>query len=265
MRNIPLKILNSILAIFFLFTLSASGWAVPYLDKPRVAQDKWNTIAYAKVVWPYEDSEQRIGCDTLFNVPCLVKMCIREINGTNCARDMDSSSVSYPKNSTMKEIQKLWVNQYGTVSREFRFKNATTSKCIIMTGDLYDPLPGMVCTPLIAPAVSCDISDSLNFEYGTLSSDQVDKAEAYATLTITCNSKATVELNLAGARRIDLGRSGALSASLHATSRDLADGYSFEGNGTTTKLKITSILHSSVQEAEAGTFKGQGIIVMNIY
>lgn len=259
-----LKTLKHNVATLFLSVLSSSSWAVPQIDKPYVLQDKWNTIAYARIVWPSEDSEQSVYCDIWAG--CILRLCLREINGTACIRDLDLSGVQYPFGySTMKELRRLWVGKYGVVSKEFRFKDAYSSKCIIMTADLNTPLAGMVCRPLVAPAVSCSISDSLNFEYKTLSSDKVDKAEAYGTLTITCNDKATVALTLAGDRRIDLGRGGTLTASLHTTYRDLADSYSFEGFGMTTNLKITSILHSSKQEADAGPFKGQGIITMEIY
>lgn len=260
-----LKAFRRIVAILFLFMLSSSSWAVPQIDKPYVLQDKWNTIAYARIVWPAESSEQIIHCGYWFG--CMLKLCLREITGTDCtSRDVDQSHIVYPYgNNTMKELRQLWVNEYGTISKEFRFTKADTSKCIIMTASAFTPLPGMFCRPLVSPAVYCSISENLNFEYNTLSSDKVDKAEAYGTLTITCNDKTTVALTLAGDRTIDLGRGGTLTASLHTTYRDLADGYSFEGFGMTTNLKITSILHSSKQEADAGPFNGQGVIAMNIY
>lgn len=261
----PLYTLLSLFAILCLSMTSTSSSAVPLIDKPQVLQDKWNTIAYARVVWSSESSEQKIYCGSFTGI-CYVRVCMREINGTYCLADMDGvGNVQYKEGATMKQIRELWVQSHGVVSKEFRFKNASNTKCLIMSKDGLDPVPGMACRPLTAPAVSCSISDALNFEYGILAADQVDNAEAYSTLTITCNDKVTVELTLAGDRTVDLGRGGTLKASLHTTYRDLADGYSFEGFGTTTKLTIKSVLHSSLKEAEAGPFKGQAIIVMNLY
>jgi len=158
--------------------------------------------------------------------------------------------------------------KYGTISRDIRFRRAeegADAQCItFQTGFLTGaPIPGMPCYPLPPIDISCTIADQLNFSYNTLTADKVNNAEAYGTLNILCSNWASVRLQL-GSREIDLGRAGTLTASLHIGDRDLANSYSFQGFGQTTSLKVTSILHSSRQEAEAGSFQGQGIIIMQI-
>ncbi|MBN0978568.1 hypothetical protein JV174_15150 [Pseudomonas sp. SDM007_2] len=186
---------------------------------------------------------------------------------------MDGTYVEIPNGTTMIQARQLWINKYGTISRDIRFNRADSgsgsadAQCItFQTGfSSLIPIPGMQCYPLPPVNVTCSIADQLNISYNTLTADKVNNAEAYGTLNILCDAWTSVKLQLVGPREIDLGRAGTLTASLHTQGKDLANGYSFQGWGQTTSLTVTSILHSSRQEAEAGNFQGQGIIIMQIY
>lgn len=269
-QRTPLKILYRTLTVLCLIMAPTYCLAFPYLDNLRVLKDKWNKIAYTKIVWPTEESTTSV-CNS--SASCSFGPCIKRgliIGGDVCGRDMDDSYVDIPYGTTMIQARQLWINKYGTISRDIRFKRAdegaADAQCItFQTGFSNNtPIPGMQCYPLPPANITCTIADQLNISYNTLTADKVNNAEAYGTLNVLCSGWTSVRLQLVGLREIDLGRAGTLTASLHIEGKDLANSYSFQGFGQTTSLKVTSILHSSRQEAEAGSFQGQGIIIMQI-
>ena len=260
-----LKTLNRLFSIACLFSLPQLGWALPYIDSLYTLQDNWNTITYARIVWPPETSSEVI-CHTILD--CSVRACIASRSpGKSCKADMDDTHVNIVNGDTLKEAREAWVRQYGVISREFRFKHTIQiDECITVGGGVVGSVPfsGVTCVPTKQPNVICTVSDKLDFVYNTLNSDQVHNAEAYGTLAVKCNSTATVNLRLVGPSEIDLGRGGTLRARLHIGGYSLTNGYSLKAGPTTTSLKVTSVLQSSLQEAQTGTFKGEGIIIMNM-
>lgn len=261
-------IINRLLILLSLIITTPYCLAAAHIDAIHVEQDSWNTIAYAKVVWPNEDSQNIICHATL---GCLIKPCmVTSLSKEGCAADMEKSTVQVSKGATMKEARDLWVKKYGIISNEFRFNSADLGVCLTLgtslTTDLsLRPIPEVACLNLPPIKNSCTITQQLNISYNTLISDQVNNAEAYGNISILCTNWISVRLQLVGPKEIDLGRAGTLTASLHTQGKNLADGYTFQGYGQTTTLKITSVLHSSLQDAAPGSFAGQGIIIMQLF
>ncbi|MBN0977201.1 hypothetical protein JTY93_17275 [Pseudomonas hygromyciniae] len=266
-RRSTLKIFNRLLALLILIIATPYCLAAAYIDALTVRKDNWNTIAYAKVVWPNEDN-QNIICHHASG--CLLKPCMLDDLLAGCQSDMDRNSVQMSYGATLKEARDIWVKKYGIISKELRFKFADISLCVTLgVSDTRDinmkALPQVTCLNLPPVNVSCTITQQLDISYNTLVSDKVNNAEAYGNINILCDNWVNVRLLLAGPKVIDLGRAGRLTASLHTQGKNLADGYEFRGFGQTATLKITSVLHSGLQDAEPGSFAGQGVIVMQLF
>lgn len=266
-RRTPTRTLNNFLATLCLIISPSYCLATPYMDSVHVLKDSWNTIAYGRVVWPDEDSSTVICYSAL---DCMLNPCMLSEGSSICASDMDETSVHLPYGATMKQAREEWVKYFGTVSKLFRFRYTSQTlnktRCLTIASSFAGnkQLPGMECVKMPPINVTCSITEQLDISYNTLTADKVNNAEAYGTLNVLCSDWTSVRLQLVGPSEIDLGRAGTLTASLHIGGRDLANSYSFQGLGQTTSLKVTSILHSSRQEAEAGSFQGQGIIIMQI-
>jgi len=265
-RRPSLKIFNKLLALLILIIATPYCLATAYIDALTVRKDKWNTIAYAKVVWPSEDS-QNIICSMANG--CKIGPCMVDDLLDVCAGDMDGNSIPIPYGATMKAVRDLWVKKYGIISKEFRFKFAETGMCMSLgvsgVGTSFRAVPEVTCLTLPKVDVSCTITQQLDISYNTLMSDKVNNAEASGNINILCNDWVDVRLLLAGPKVIDLGRAGKLTASLHTQGKNLADGFAFRGFGQTATLKITSVLHSGLQDAEPGSFSGQGVIIMQLF
>lgn len=265
-RRSSLKIFNKLLALLILIIATPYCLAAAYIDALTVRKDNWNTIAYSKVVWPNEDS-QNIICSMANG--CILRPCMVDDLLGACSGDMDGNSIPIPYGATMKAVRDLWVKNYGIISKEFRFKFANLGVCMTLgvsgVGSSFRAVPEVTCLTLPKANVSCTITQQLDISYNTLMSDKVNSAEAYGNINILCNDWVDVRLLLAGPKVIDLGRAGKLTASLHTQGKNLADGFEFRGSGQTATLKITSVLHSGQQDAEPGSFAGQGVIVMQIF
>ncbi|MHC8339466.1 MrpH family fimbial adhesin [Pseudomonas sp. HLT2-19-2] len=189
------------------------------------------------------------------------------MNESNPALCIPFDKTQIPAGATMQQAREIWVRKHGVLSGELKADPLVTNpNCmsLVSVGNKFGKwLPGMSCVAVPPKNLICTATEQLNINYNTLESAHVNNAKSSANLSITCSGSASITLKLNGPREIDLGRSGALRATLDIQGKDLADGCSFKVGKNSTTVQVTSTLTSDSQEAESGEFKGNGVIVMS--
>lgn len=243
------------LTVFILvFTQHNLCSAAPAIQSVRVTGGGWSaTKIWIRVAWANETSQENI-CEATSS--CNIFGCSKHgaalPNPHYCMSAGGVDTLSIPTGTTMQKARELWVKKYGVLSNELQadalgVSNLPCLSLVSTSGNHYGKwLPGMACVAAPPKDLTCTASAQLNIKYSTLDASRVNNAKSSENISITCTGNASVSLLLNGAREIDLGRSGALRATLDIQGKNLADGYSFKAGKNSTTLQVTSTLTSDV-------------------
>ncbi|MCK3863858.1 hypothetical protein [Pseudomonas sp. B329] len=122
------------------------------------------------------------------------------------------------------------------------------------------------CTPVMAPALQCDIQGDTTIDHKSLPDNALDGAKASLLLNVQCKggpASLIVSASRSNSNGVQLRSDGSLYSKITVNNEDATQGINVQvSDGTTAMLNITSTL-STHGTVEPGSFSGSTVVTVS--
>lgn len=255
-----------IACVLFLFPLysQASAWVS---TQTRTSGQYTGTFS-----WPTEELNNVLCTSS----SCSVAIChYSTLDAERCVNPSGASTrVIVSQGATAKTMRDAFVSRNGA-SGSWSTTTPVLSSSNTCFGILYwqgtgdlnftgNQIPGSYCGAVPPTPETCEVTNDVYINHGSLNQQNVDGAIKSEPLIINCTARTSVKLTLVGGKSINLGQNGNLTSTLTVSGQDLSNGVTVTAAIGNTPFPIESTLHAPALP-DAGTFSGSGVVIMSYF